>query len=68
MTKRHYKFTIGEVVYMTNDPEQCAGVVIGVTWWGGTIYSYSIVFVSGEFEVSTLDVREELLTNEKQVA
>jgi hypothetical protein len=66
--KRDYKFTIDEVVYMVNDPEQNAGVVISVTWWGGKVFSYSVVFVSGEFEVSTLDIREELLTTEKQVS
>ena len=67
MTKRDYKYTVGDVVYMVNDPDQNAGVITSVTWWGGKVFSYTVVFVVGEFEVSTLDVREELLSNEKQM-
>jgi hypothetical protein len=67
MAKQIHKFTFGQTVYMVNDPEQNAGVITGITWWGKEIFSYSVVFVSGEFEVRTLDIREELLTTEKQV-
>jgi hypothetical protein len=68
MNKREYKYSVSDIVYLVNDPDQNAGVVTAVTWWGGKVFSYTVVFVVGEFEVSTLDIREELLTKEKNIA
>jgi hypothetical protein len=56
------EFTIGEVVYIKTDPDQNAGIITAVTWWGGKIYSYTVVF-----GFDTFDIREECLTNEKQI-
>jgi hypothetical protein len=66
MTK-NYAYTIGDKVYMINDPDQNEGVITAVTWWGSRCYSYTVVFVCEGFEVTTLDIREELLSTEKRV-
>jgi hypothetical protein len=66
MTK-NYEFTIGERVYMITDPDQNEGIVTAVTWWGSKVYSYTVVFCIGDFEINTYDIREELLSKEKRV-
>jgi hypothetical protein len=45
------EFTIGDIVYIKTDPEQNAGIVTAVTWWGGRIYSYTVVFGFDTFDI-----------------
>jgi hypothetical protein len=60
--KEDYKYRISETVYIKTDPEQNAGIITAITWWGDCIYSYTVVF-----GFDTFDIREECLTNEKQI-
>jgi hypothetical protein len=60
MAKVEPKFKIGDIVYIVTDPDQSAGMVTCITWWGGVVWSYTVVF-----GFDTFDVRQELLTKEK---
>jgi len=61
MAQPKHKYQIGDILFIVTDPEQAEGIVTAVTWWGGNIWSYTVVF-----GFDTFDIREECLSKNKR--
>lgn len=59
MKTMNFKFSIGQLVYLKTDPDQCQRIVTGISVRGGGLISYAMTYVCSETWHYEFEIMEE---------